>query len=74
MTTIRQINKILGKNFVTKYGTKQGIVVVGKLAPFGIAAGIGASANALFARGVVRSTTKAFGPPPPSFPDAPSSR
>jgi hypothetical protein len=67
MTTIRQINKILGRNFVTKYGTKQGIVVIGKLAPFGIGAGIGAGANALFARVVVKSTAKAFGPPPPAF-------
>lgn len=68
LTSIRQINKVLGRNFVTKYGTKQGIVVIGKLAPFGIGAGIGAGANALFARGVVKSTKKAFGPPPDEFP------
>lgn len=33
--TLRQINRVLGRNFVTKYGTKQGIVVLGRVAPFG---------------------------------------
>ncbi len=35
MATLRQINSVLGKNFVTKYGTKQGIIVLGRVAPFG---------------------------------------
>jgi hypothetical protein len=43
---LQQINRILGRNFVTKYGTKQGILVLGRVAPFGIGAGLGAAGNA----------------------------
>ncbi|WP_421677341.1 hypothetical protein [Streptomyces sp. LaBMicrA B280] len=65
--TLRQINKILGKNFVTKYGTKQGIIVLGRVAPFGIGAVIGGSANAAIATLAVRASRRAFGPAPMSW-------
>ncbi|MER6157245.1 hypothetical protein ABT147_17130 [Streptomyces sp. NPDC001868] len=65
--TLRQINKILGKNFVTKYGTKQGIIVLGRVAPFGIGAVIGGGANAALAALAVRAGRRAFGPPPASW-------
>jgi hypothetical protein len=65
--TLRQINKILGKNFVTKYGTKQGIIVLGRVAPFGIGAVIGGGANAAIATLTVRAGRRAFGPPPTSW-------
>jgi hypothetical protein len=41
-----QINKELGRNFITKYGTKQGIIVLGMAVPFGIGAVIGGGASA----------------------------
>jgi hypothetical protein len=63
-STITKVNKVLGRWFVTKYGTKQGIVVIGRLAPFGIGAGIGGAGNALFGRTVVAGARRAFGPPP----------
>jgi hypothetical protein len=66
--TLRQINKILGKNFVTKFGTKQGIIVLGRVAPFGIGAVIGGGANAAMATLAVRAGRRAFGPPPKSWP------
>ncbi|WCD89642.1 hypothetical protein KPP03845_106064 [Streptomyces xanthophaeus] len=66
--TLRQINKILGRNFVTKYGTKQGIIVLGRVAPFGIGAVIGGGANAAMAGLAVRAGRRAFGPPPASWP------
>nr|WP_062331354.1 hypothetical protein [Herbidospora sakaeratensis] len=66
--TLRQINGILGRNFVTKYGTKQGIVVLGRVAPFGIGAVIGGGANAAFAALNVRAGRRAFGPPPETWP------
>ncbi|MER5454627.1 hypothetical protein ABT008_07585 [Micromonospora sp. NPDC002389] len=62
--TLRQINKILGRHFVTKYGTKQGIVVLGRVAPFGIGAVIGGAANAAMASLAVKAARHAFGPPP----------
>lgn len=66
--TLRQINKILGRNFVTKFGTKQGIIVLGRVAPFGIGAAIGGGANAAIATLAVRAGRRAFGPPPTSWP------
>ncbi|BCN58362.1 hypothetical protein [Prescottella equi] len=58
-TTLRQINRVLGVNFVTKWGTKQGILVIGRAAPFGIGAALGAGGNALMATAVVKATNKA---------------
>ncbi|WP_308354488.1 hypothetical protein [Streptomyces sp. NK08203] len=66
--TLRQINKVLGRNFVTKYGTRQGIVVLGRVAPFGIGAVIGGGANAALASLAVRAGRRAFGPAPEQWP------
>ncbi|MCX4390230.1 hypothetical protein OG777_25385 [Micromonospora peucetia] len=66
--TLKQINKILGRHFITKYGTKQGIIVLGRVAPFGIGAVIGGGANAALATLAVRAGRRAFGPPPTSWP------
>jgi hypothetical protein len=68
ISTLRQINKVLGKNFVTKYGTKQGVLVLGKAVPFGIGAVIGGAGNAAFAQFTIRSAHRAFGPPPEDWP------
>ncbi|GAA5520038.1 hypothetical protein Lsed01_02499 [Demequina sediminis] len=62
--TIRAINKVLGHNFVTRYGTKQGIVVIGRIAPLGIGAAIGGAGNGLMAWGVTKGARAAFGPAP----------
>jgi hypothetical protein len=43
--TIRSINRTLGANFVTKYGTKRGIIAIGKVAPFGFGLVIGAGGS-----------------------------
>jgi hypothetical protein len=63
ISTITKVNKVLGRWFVTKYGTKQGILVIGRLVPFGIGAGIGGAGNALFGRTVIAGARRAFGPP-----------
>ncbi|GGU20487.1 hypothetical protein [Lentzea flava] len=67
--TLKQINKVLGKNFITKYGTKQGIVVLGRAVPFGIGAAIGGAANATVAALAVRAARRAFGPAPELWPE-----
>jgi hypothetical protein len=36
MSAIRAINNVLGRNFVTKYGTKQGVLVLGRELPLGL--------------------------------------
>jgi hypothetical protein len=60
--SLLQVNKVLGRNFVTKYGTKQGILVLGRDLPLGIGAMVGSGGNAAFAEATVRSARKAFGP------------
>ncbi|KXK62532.1 hypothetical protein AWW66_07590 [Micromonospora rosaria] len=72
--TLRQINRVLGPHFITKYGTKQGIIVLGRAAPFGIGAVIGGGANAALATLSVRAGRRAFGPPPASWPGQTPSR
>lgn len=67
VTTVHQINGILGKYFVTKYGTKQGIIVLGQVAPLGFGAVIGGGANAALATLNVRAGRRAFGPPPTAW-------
>lgn len=66
LQVIRRINKVLGHNFVTRYGTKQGIVVIGKMAPFGLGAAIGATGNTVMARMTIKTARAAFGPLPAS--------
>ena len=41
MSQINQINRVLGPRFITKYGTKQGILVLGRAIPFGFGVIIG---------------------------------
>ncbi|WP_420313287.1 hypothetical protein ACOB87_44105 [Streptomyces sp. YS-B37] len=68
MARLDQINGVLGNNFVTKHGTKQGIVVLGQLAPLGCGAAIGGGTNAALAALHVRTARRVFGPPPMSWP------
>ncbi|RSD16302.1 hypothetical protein [Amycolatopsis eburnea] len=68
--TLLKVNKVLGKNFVTKYGAKHGIIVLGRVVPFGIGAAIGGGANATMAALSVRAARRAFGPAPQEWPEA----
>lgn len=67
--SINAINKVLGRWFVTKYGTKQGIIVLGRVIPFGIGAVIGGAANAVFSQGIISASNRAFGFPVESWDD-----
>jgi hypothetical protein len=60
LSTIKSINKVLGAHFVTKYGTKRGIIAIGKVAPFGVGFVIGAGGNLVMARGVIRTAKAMF--------------
>ncbi len=61
--TLTAINKVLGRNFVTKYGAKEGILVLGRELPFFLGAGIGAVGNAGSGYLSVRAARRVFGPP-----------
>ncbi|MGH3605820.1 MAG: hypothetical protein ACRDQI_17615 [Pseudonocardiaceae bacterium] len=70
MSSITAINKTLGRWFLTRYGRKQGVLALGRIAPFGIGVAIGAAGNRAFGRVVVDTSRRVFGPPPARFPDA----
>lgn len=67
ISSIKAANKVLGPNFITKYGTRQGILVLGKQVPLFIGVGIGAGGNHLFGRFVIKAVRKNLGTPPTSW-------
>ncbi|MGK5446683.1 hypothetical protein [Streptomyces radiopugnans] len=67
MSAINRANKVLGPRFITKYGTKQGVLVLGKQVPLGIGAALGAGGNHVFGRLTIKSARAVFGPPPSSW-------
>jgi hypothetical protein len=69
MSAINEINKVLGPRFVTKWGTKQGILVLGRELPFGFGAGIGAAGNYFVGKASVKMARRAFGPAPKDWPE-----
>ncbi len=68
MSAIQSANRVLGPRFITKYGTKQGLLVLGRQVPFGIGAVIGAGENAALGRATVLAARNAFGPAPAVLP------
>ena len=64
MSAINNANKVLGPRFITKYGTKQGVLVLGKQMPMLIGVGVGAAGNGAFGWFVIRSARKILGPSP----------
>ena len=64
MSTINSANKVLGHNFITKYGTKQGILVLGRSVPLGLGALNGGAGNAALGRTTITATRTAFNPAP----------
>jgi len=69
MSKINQLNSVLGPRFVTKYGTTQGVLVLGKQLPLGIGALLGGAGNLVIARGIVMSVRKVLGEAPAEWPD-----
>lgn len=68
MEAVKQANKILGPRFITKWGTKTGILVLGKQVPFMIGAAIGGGGNLLFGSFVIKAGEKILGPTPATWP------
>lgn len=68
MSAVRSVNKALGPRFVTKYGTKQGVLVLSKQVPLGVGAVLGGGGNHVFGRLSIRTANKLFGPPPNTWP------
>jgi hypothetical protein len=64
------VNQTLVRWFVRRYAARQGALAFGRALPLGAGVVIGAVGNVVTARAVIRSTERAFGPPPPRWPDA----
>jgi hypothetical protein len=58
--TVGEINRTAERWLLTRFGTRQGLFVLGRLAPFGIGAAVGAAGNALTAKGVIARVRSAF--------------
>lgn len=65
---INAINKVLGRHFITRYGTRQGVIVLGRVIPFGVGAVIGGAANAAFSQSIIKASDRAFGKAPADWP------
>lgn len=66
-SSLKILNSALSKKLIVKAGTKQGMVTLGKLAPFGIGAVIGASGNRAIGRRLIKNSRTILGPPPPHW-------
>lgn len=64
----RVLDDRLGRLLLTRFGTRQGALWLGRTLPLGIGAGIGAAGNAALARSAIATAREAFGPPPDRFP------
>lgn len=64
---IKGINGRLARLMLTRFGARQGALLVGRALPLGIGAGIGAAGNAALARSAVKAARRAFGPAPARF-------
>lgn len=73
MSAVLKANKVLGPRFITKYGTKQGVLVLSKQIPLGLGIGVGAFANHMIGRTIVGTARKVFGPAPEFFEPQPDS-
>lgn len=60
MSEIHRLNRALGGRIVVKWTTKQGVVRLGRLVPFGIGASIGAASNGALVGGVGRTANRFF--------------
>jgi hypothetical protein len=65
---VRTINARLGHLLVTRFGARQGALLLGRALPFGVGAGVGAVGNLALGRSAVGAARHAFGPPPARFP------
>lgn len=66
--TIKRVNSALTKRLIRRQAGRQGALALGRLAPFGIGAVVGATGARAMGRTVIQGAYKAFGPPPAAFP------
>jgi hypothetical protein len=65
--TIRRVNSALTRRVLRRQAGRQGALALGRLAPFGIGAVIGATGARALGKTVITGAHRAFGPPPAAF-------
>ena len=68
-SAINAANVLLRKQFITKWGTTRGVLVLGKQVPLWIGALVGSAGNVLFGSVVIRSAKKILGDAPKTWDD-----
>lgn len=53
-------NKILGRRILTKLGTRQGFMTIGKILPFGVGAVVGGGLNRALGKAMINATRETF--------------
>lgn len=66
--TIKRVNHVLSRHLLTKFGPKQGALMLGRALPLGIGASIGAVGNLALGRGAVIAARRMFGGSPDRLP------
>lgn len=66
--TIKRVNHALGRHFLTRFGSRQGALALGRALPLGVGAGIGAAGNMALGRGAISAARRMFGAPPDKLP------
>ncbi len=57
---LRRMNRTIGRTIVTRYGTKRGVVAIGRAIPFGVGAAVGYSLHAYIVAATSKSATSLF--------------
>ena len=70
VTTLQVANRMMSKMFVRRFGTKRGLVALGRLMPIGLGAAIGGAANYVTIRTLARHADQFFARLPYSAIDA----
>ena len=60
VTTLQVANRFMSRALVRRYGTKRGLIAVGRALPVGIGAAIGGSANYVTIRSLARNADRFF--------------
>lgn len=66
--SVGRVNHLLARHVLTRFGTQQAALFVGRALPLGVGAGIGAFGNLALARSVIATARRTFGPPPTELP------
>jgi hypothetical protein len=67
MASLQRVNRAVGRTVVTKYGTKRGVIALGRALPLGIGALIGGTANYASVALLARQADRFFRDLPPAL-------